>query len=125
MRTLESKVGKWQASCHAVEREVQQNMTNEDALKLFERRNHGLRSNPPANVSSRIKRQEQEIRRNELAIIALQKQIPMLALESTVDKNIYNCPACSEPLTDSDSIYIYGDAPVWCTFCGQALRYKQ
>ena len=124
MRTLESKVGKLQAAKHATEREAQQLMTNEEALKLFEKRNHGLLSNPPADVLARIKKQEQELQRNRLAIAALTKQIPMLAMESKEHKNVYCCPACSEAITDTDAIYIYEDAPTWCPSCGQAIYYK-
>ena len=124
MRTRESKVGKLQAEKHTVEREAQLLMTNEEALVLFEKRNHGLLSNPPANVPARIKRQEQEIRRNELAIAALTKQIPMLAVESTEHKSILVCPACKELVTDTDAVYIYEDAPTWCPACGQAIKYK-
>lgn len=124
MRTLESKVGKLQAAKHATEREAQQLMTNEEALKLFEKRNHGLLSNPPADVPTRIKKQEQELRRNELAIAALTKQIPRLAIESTEHKNILICPACKELVTDTDAVYIYEDAPTWCPACGQAIKYK-
>lgn len=124
MRSLESKVGKYQAARHVEERAAQQVMTKKEALKLFEKRNHGLLSNPPANVPARIKKQEQELRRNELAIEALKKQIPMLVCESTSDKNIYKCPACMKPVADADSIYIYEDAPMWCPVCGQFLCYK-
>lgn len=124
MRALESKVGKQQAGRHESERMLQQSMTYEEALAMFERRNHGLRSNPPANVYSRIKRQEQEIRRNELAVEAIKKQIPMLAVESTEHKNILICPACKELITDTDAVYVYEDAPTWCPACGQAIKYK-
>lgn len=124
MRALENKVGKQQAGRHDSERKLQQAMTVEEAIALFERRNHGLRSNPPANVYSRIKRQEQEIRRNELAIEALKKQTPAFAVESTSEKNLYKCPTCDELITDTDSVFIYEDAPTWCPACGQALRYK-
>lgn len=124
MRTRESKVGKLQAEKHTVEREAQLLMTNEEALTLFEKRNRGLLANPPANVYSRIKRQEQEIRRNELAVEAIKKQIPMLAVESTEHKNILICPACKELITDTDAVYVYEDAPTWCPACGQAIKYK-
>lgn len=124
MRPLESKIGKCGADKHSLEREAQLIMTNEDALELFERRNHGLAANPPASIDSRIKKQQQEIRRNELAMLALQKRIPMVATESISEKHIYRCPSCEERIADTDSVYVYGDAPIWCPCCGQSIVYK-
>ena len=124
MRPLESKIGKRDADKHALEREAQLIMTNEDALKLFERRNRGLAANPTASIDYRIKKQQQEIRRNELAILALQKRIPMVAMESTSEKHIYRCPSCGERIADSDSVYVYRNAPIWCPCCGQSIVYE-
>ena len=38
--------------------------------------------------------------------------------------HIYRCPSCWERIADTDSVYIYGDAPTWCPCCGQSIVYE-
>ena len=89
-------------------------MSYEEALNLFKRRNRNLHNNPPANIPERLKRQKTEIERNEMAINALEKQIPKKVIEYV--KGRYCCPLCKA--------IRYSNAP-YCEHCGQALDWGE
>jgi hypothetical protein len=94
-------------------------MTPEEVLNLFKRRNKNLRNNPPADIPERLKRQATEIERNEVAIKALEKQIPKKPILDTIFPSgvkWYLCPACKHNNIEKNDNY--------CHNCGQALDWS-
>ena len=67
---------------------------------------------------------EDDYKANEMAIQALEKQIPKRVIRPY--KGNYKCPTCENYIyiTDDD-LYVYGiEPPKYCDECGQALDWS-
>lgn len=68
---------------------------------------------------------EDDYKANEMAIQALEKQIPKKPVN--YDKHYYKCPCCNEDLEiDNDMLFVYDEEPPkFCIKCGQKLDFKE
>ena len=68
---------------------------------------------------------EDDYKTNEMAIQALEKQIPKKPIN--YDKHYYKCPCCNEDLEiDDDMLFIYDEEPPkFCIKCGQKLDWGE
>ena len=68
---------------------------------------------------------EDDYKANEMAIQALEKQIPKKPIN--YDKHYYKCPCCNEDLEiDDDMLFIYDEEPPkFCIKCGQKLDWGE
>ena len=67
---------------------------------------------------------EDDYKANEMAIQALEKQIPKKPVN--YDKHYYKCPCCNEDLEiDNDMLFVYDEEPPkFCIKCGQKLDWS-
>lgn len=67
---------------------------------------------------------EDDYKANEMAIQALEKQIPKKPVN--YDKHYYKCPCCNEDLEiDNDMLFVYDEEPPkFCINCGQKLDWS-
>lgn len=85
-------------------------MTNEEAINTIE---HGC-----------VYRDKRGGEALEIAVIALEKQIPKKPIN--VEKHYYECPCCKQDLgVSDDDIFVYENhTPMYCSNCGQALDWS-
>ena len=67
---------------------------------------------------------EDDYKANEMAIKALEKQIPEKPVN--YNKHYYKCPCCNEDLEiDDDMLFVYDEEPPkFCIKCGQKLDWS-
>lgn len=88
-------------------------MTAKEALEYFKRRKEQTK------LKDRVQQAE------DLAIKALEKQIPKRAISTYIGN--YKCPTCENyiDITDDD-LYVYEIVPLeYCPNCGQALDWGE
>ena len=68
---------------------------------------------------------EDDYKANEMAIQALEKQMPKKPIN--YDKHYYKCPCCNEDLEiDNDMLFVYDEEPPkFCIKCGQKLDWGE